>query len=191
MCVLLSLEPRYFHELALGNKNKGREILRWRLHQSVTGFRVRASHCTDVTERIGVMTRSLLGSSPSGSAGILVPFGPLVCLWNTQEGTRVTACPDARRTGKALGNVSLVCERATLLLGGLPAWLGTGRRGMVSDNSPSVHSVSSFVQKMYQMLTHTGLLISSHKPLEPCVNRSVCPFSVTLGGNRIRLERGR
>lgn len=80
MCVLLSLEPRYFHRLALRNKNKGREILRWRLHRSVTGFRSRlpcsnlADHkkktpvswvewsqiitagCTDMMDRIGVAT---------------------------------------------------------------------------------------------------------------------------------------
>lgn len=41
MCVLLSLEPRNFHRLALSNKNKGRETLWWHLHLPVTGFRFR------------------------------------------------------------------------------------------------------------------------------------------------------
>lgn len=45
-------------------------------------------------------------------------FGPLVCLWNTQEGKEVRACRDARRTGNALGNVSPSCEHALLPSGG-------------------------------------------------------------------------
>lgn len=40
----------------------------------------------------------------------------------------MTACRDARRTGKALGNVSPMCERALPPGGCLPAWESDGKR---------------------------------------------------------------
>lgn len=51
MCVLLSLEPRNFHRLALSNKNKGRETLWWHLHLPATGFRFRHP-CLNLAARL-------------------------------------------------------------------------------------------------------------------------------------------
>ena len=149
MCVLLSLAPSYFHRLALCKKNKMREILQWRLYWSMTGFgvgqpclnlaacettlktdvecsQIIAAGCIGMMDRISVTTWTSL-TTPikhvcKWKGWPLVLPGFLACLWNMQEGKKVTACRDARRTGKTLGNVSPMCERALPPRGCLSAW---------------------------------------------------------------------
>ena len=91
--------------------------------------------CCDPNESCRPEAQSSM--STNGQRWPLLPFGPLVCLWNTQEGKKVTACRDARRTGKALGNVSPMCKRALPPRGCLSA-CGTDEKGRGSDNRLSV-----------------------------------------------------
>lgn len=169
MCVLLSLEPRYFHRLALRNKNKARESLLWRLRRSVAWTQIEVALFRAGGRRNRIQNVGVLGGMQSNNhcrlrrqgreASVSRPerlppppdlnqacrenrrAGPrcplALCLWNTQEGTKVTALRDARRTRTALGNVSPTCERAPPPRGCLPAWEPDGK-GRGSDNRPSV-----------------------------------------------------
>lgn len=137
VCDRIQIEVALFKPGSLLNRIKNISVLdgmqsnnHHRLHRHAGPHQ-----CRDLNESRRPKSQSSV--STNGQCWPPVPFGPLVCLWNTQEGKKVTACRDARMTGKALGNVSPVCKR-TLPPGGCrPSW-ELDRKGRGSDNRLSV-----------------------------------------------------